>query len=97
MRSELLRQTILHGPARVVGLDNNETELFVLSQEYRNHDNVHFFLGDLRDRDGLINKCTGVDIVLHAAALKHVILRGESPRGAIFANILGTQNVIETA
>jgi FlaA1/EpsC-like NDP-sugar epimerase len=94
---ELLRQVVKRGPARVVGLDNNESELFFLSQEYASFPNVRLFLGDLRDRDKLARKMRGIDIVLHAAAFKHVILCEESPRDAIQTNILGTQNVIDAA
>lgn len=94
---ELLRQ-VLHGePAAVVGLDNNESELFFLSQEYRDTPNVRFYLTDIRDRDKLTNMMQGAQIVLHSAALKHVILCEESPNDAVQTNILGTSNVIAAA
>jgi len=94
---ELLRQVVTHNPADVVGLDNNESEVFFLGEEYRNRSNVRLFLGDLRDRDKLLRMFRGVDVVLHAAALKHVILCEQSPRDAIQTNIIGTQNVIDAA
>ncbi|WP_434782181.1 polysaccharide biosynthesis protein [Ferrovum myxofaciens] len=94
---ELLRQVVGEGPVEVIGLDNNETELFFESEEYRNHSNVHLYLGDIRDRDKLMRKMRGVDVVLHAAALKHVILCEQSPRDPVQTNILGTQNVIDAA
>lgn len=94
---ELLRQVSKQQPAEIVGIDNNETELFFVGVEYKDHANAHFYLGDLRDRDKLMQVTKGIDIVLHAAALKHVILCEESPRDAVQTNILGTQNVIEAA
>ena len=94
---ELLRQVAMKEPAEIIGLDNNETELFFLCEEYRGHANVHLYLGDIRDRDKLMRKMRGVDIVLHAAALKHVILCEQSPRDPVQTNILGTQNVIDAA
>jgi FlaA1/EpsC-like NDP-sugar epimerase len=45
----------------------------------------------------MVRKLRGVDIVLHAAAVKHVILCEESPRDAVQTNILGTQNLIDAA
>ncbi len=42
---ELLRQVVAKEPVEVIGLDNNETELFFLCEEYRNHPNVHLYLG----------------------------------------------------
>jgi len=94
---ELLRQVIEKEPFEVIGIDNNESELFFVDEEYRNHSNVHVYLGDLRDKDKLMRKMQGVDIVLHAAALKHVILCERTPRDAVQTNILGTQNVIDAA
>ena len=94
---ELLRQVVESRPACVIGIDNNETELFFLCEEYGSAPNVHLYLGDLRDRDKLLRKMQGVDIVLHAAALKHVILCEKTPRDAVQTNILGTQNVIDAA
>jgi len=94
---ELLRQIVRMRPLEVVGIDNNESELFFLSEAYRDDDRVHLYLSDLRDRTGLIKRARGIDIILHAAALKHVILCEHSPSDAIQTNILGTQNVIDAA
>jgi len=94
---ELLRQVVARGAYEIIGLDNNESELFFLGEEYRTATNVHLYLGDLRDRDKLMRKMQGVDVVLHAAALKHVILCEKTPRDAVQTNILGTQNVIDAA
>lgn len=94
---ELLRQVVARGPGEVIGLDNNESELFFLNEEYREDSRVRFSLGDIRDRDNLIRKTQGVDVILHAAALKHVLLCEESPRDAVQTNIIGTQNVIDAA
>ena len=94
---ELLRQVVRHQPAEILGLDNNESELFFLSEQYSACDEVHLFLGDLRDRDKLARKMRGIDVVLHSAALKHVILCEKSPTDAVQTNILGVQNVIDAA
>jgi len=94
---EILRQLVGMGPAQIVGIDNNESDLFFLTEEYRSHGNVKLFLGDIRDPDKLKRKSAGCDVILHTAALKHVILCEQSPRDPVQTNILGTQNVIDAA
>jgi len=94
---ELLRQVVERGAYEIIGIDNNETELFFVDQEYDSYSNVYIYLGDLRDREKLMRKMKGIDIVLHAAALKHVILCERTPRDAVQTNILGVQNVIDAA
>jgi FlaA1/EpsC-like NDP-sugar epimerase len=95
--SELLRQLLQVGCRRITGIDNNETELFFLSHACGGRPNVELFLCDLNDRDGLMRHCRGVDVVLHAAALKHVVLCERSPRSAVATNIEGLMNVIDAA
>lgn len=94
---ETFRQLLAEGPRELVGIDNNESELFFLREEHRDLCGVHLYLGDLRDRDKLREVFDGVDIVIHTAAFKHVWLCEESPRDAISTNVLGTQNVIDAA
>ena len=94
---ELLRQVCQQNPAQVIGLDNNESALFFVREELRNQPEVQLYLGDMRDRDRLIAAMDGIDVVLHSAALKHVILCEQSPRDAIQSNILGVQNIIDAA
>lgn len=94
---ELFSQIIKHEPAEVIGIDNNESELFFLDEAYRDDPNINLFLGDLRDRERLIRLTRGVDVILHSAALKHVILCEKSPTDAVHTNILGVQNIIDAA
>ncbi|WP_286818616.1 SDR family NAD(P)-dependent oxidoreductase [Desulfobacter sp. UBA2225] len=97
--SELVRQLLegVYEPAEVIGIDNNESELFFLDQRYKNDRRAVFYLGDVRDRDKLVRKMQGVDVVFHAAAYKHVILCEQSPMEAVQTNIIGVQNVILAA
>lgn len=94
---ELLHQLIAEEPDEIIGLDNNESELFFMMEEYRSHSNVLFTLGDIRDSYKMDRTARGVNIILHTAALKHVILSERSPRDAVQTNILGLQNVIDAA
>jgi len=95
--SELTRQLLEeYGVAELIGIDNNESELFFIEQRFLGHD-AHFFLGDIRDGRKLARKMAGVDVVFHTAAFKHVILCERSPFEAVQTNILGIQNVITAA
>jgi FlaA1/EpsC-like NDP-sugar epimerase len=94
---ELLQQLRQQTEVEIIGFDNNESELFFLREELREENHIHLFLGDLRDRDRITRLMQGIDIVFHAAALKHVILCEMSPTDAVQTNILGVQNIIEAA
>ena len=59
--------------------------------------NVRFFVGDVRDLSRLKQAMDGVDIVVHAAALKHVPIAEYNPFEAIKTNVIGAQNVIDAA
>jgi FlaA1/EpsC-like NDP-sugar epimerase len=81
----------------LVGLDNNESELFFLEQRHLPTGRAGFFLADVRDPGKLVRRFQGIDIVFHTAAFKHVILCERSPFEAIQTNILGVRNVIDAA
>lgn len=83
------------GVSAIAGLDNNETGLFMVGQ--RLGPGFESVLGDVRDRDKLTSAFRNMDIVFHAAALKHVPLCEHHPLEAIQTNILGTQNVVHAA
>lgn len=99
--SELIRQLLLEradqSPSEVIGLDNNESQIFFLEQQYLADPRAQFFVADVRDKEELISKMSGVDIVFHCAALKHVILCERSPNQAMQTNIIGVQNIIAAA
>lgn len=93
---ELVRQLLEeYKISELVGLDNNESELFFLEQRFLEHKNSNFFLADVRDKDKLASKLSGIDFVFHTAAFKHVILCERSPYDAVQTNILGVQNLIK--
>lgn len=58
---------------------------------------ITFMLGDVRDRDRLCRAFQGVDVVVHAAALKHVLTREFDASEAMRTNVLGSQNVVDAA
>lgn len=98
--TELVRQLLSdtrYQPAEVIGIDNNESNLFFIDQQYLDDSRARFFIADIRDRDELVRRMRGIDIVFHTAALKHVILCERSPEQAVQTNIIGVQNIIAAA
>lgn len=98
--SELLRKLLLDAgnqPEEIIGVDNNESEIFFLEQRHLTHTNLSFFIGDVRDQERMLRVTKGVDIVFHTAALKHVVLCERSPLEAVQSNIHGVQNIIFAA
>ena len=77
-------------------LDNNETELFYLMEEYKDR-NYYYFLGDVRDVDKMEKHSYGADIIIHCAAFKHVILGEYNPFSIVQTNVIGVENVIKVA
>lgn len=61
------------------------------------HGKLRFFIGCIRDKDRLVMAMRGIDIVVHAAALKVVPICEYNPHEAVLTNIMGTQNVIDAA
>jgi FlaA1/EpsC-like NDP-sugar epimerase len=98
--AELIRQLLSseeYSPEEVIGIDNNESQLFFLDQTWLDDSRARFFVADIRDKNELCRRMNGIDIVFHAAAYKHVILCERSPDQAVQTNILGVQNVIAAA
>ena len=98
--SELVRVLLTseqYKSTEVIGLDNNESELFFLDQKYLDNPHANFFMADVRDRDSMVRAMQGVNVVFHAAAFKHVVLCERSPYEAVNTNIIGVQNIIHAA
>lgn len=75
----------------------DELKQYQMQKDFHNDPRLHFFLGDVRDQERLRRALEGVDIVIHAAALKHVPLCEYNPFEAVKTNIVGGMNVINAA
>jgi len=86
-------------PQKVIVLSRDELKQFKMAQEFfpRYEKRLRFFIGDIRDLSRLERAFNGIDIVIHAAALKQVSALEYNPIEAIQTNIIGTQNVINAA
>jgi UDP-N-acetylglucosamine 4,6-dehydratase len=84
-------------PAKLIVFSRDELKQHEMRVSGFDHPNLRFFIGDVRDVQRLRRAMNGVDIVVHAAALKQVPACEYNPMEAIKTNILGSSNVIEAA
>lgn len=82
---------------RLVVYSRDELKQFEMGQQFPSEEfrQIRYFIGDVRDRDRLARALEGIDIVVHAAALKQVPACEYNPFEAVKTNIIGAQNVIE--
>jgi UDP-N-acetylglucosamine 4,6-dehydratase/5-epimerase len=86
-------------PKRLIVYSRDELKQFAMQQKWPDNDEtpMRYFIGDVRDYHRLKMAMTGVDIVIHAAALKQVPACEYNPFEAVKTNIMGGQNVIDAA
>ncbi|MFD1817354.1 UDP-N-acetylglucosamine 4,6-dehydratase (inverting) [Pseudarcicella hirudinis] len=84
---------------RVVIYSRDELKQFEMSQLYPHskYKAIRFFIGDVRDADRLQRACEGIDVIVHAAALKQVPAAEYNPMECIKTNVFGAENVINAA
>lgn len=83
-------------PAKIIIYSRDELKQFEMQDQFAQFKNkLRFFIGDVRDKDRLYLGMRGVDIVIHAAALKQVPAAEYNPMECIKTNVLGAENVIE--
>lgn len=82
---------------RLVVYSRDELKQFEMAQTFcpTRHKGLRYFIGDVRDRDRLTRAMRGIDVVIHAAALKQVPAAEYNPTEFIKTNVLGAENVIE--
>jgi len=95
--SQITKRALDLGAETVRVLENDETGLFNLKQEVDDTERLRTLLGDVRDRDRLRLAVEDIDVIFHAAALKHVKLNEYNPFEAVQTNVQGTQNLVRAA
>ena len=90
----LIAKLLAHGVEEVRALDNNEGELFLCAEKYRNDARFRPFVTDVRDAESLSRFFRGMQYAFHSAALKHVQMCETSPFSAVATNVNGVENVI---
>ncbi len=86
-----------HQPAKLIVFSRDELKQHEMRMAGFNHPSLRYFIGDVRDLMRLRRAMHGVDIVVHAAALKQVPACEYNPIEAIMTNIMGGRNVVEAA
>ncbi len=84
-------------PRKVIVYSRDELKQYEMQQQFAGDPRLRYFLGDVRDADRLHRAFDGVDVVVHAAALKQVPAAEYNPFEAVKTNIQGAQNVIDAA
>lgn len=86
-------------PKKIIILSRDELKQYEMAEEFPEdrYRAMRYFIGDVRDKERLHRAFDGVDVVIHAAALKQVPACEYNPLEAIKTNILGASNVIDAA
>lgn len=99
--SEIVRQLLKFNPKQIRIYSRDESKQYHLQHELADADKkrqmLRFLIGDIRDKDRLDRAFRDIDIVFHAAALKHVPFCEDNPFEATKTNVYGTQNVLDLA
>jgi UDP-N-acetylglucosamine 4,6-dehydratase/5-epimerase len=82
---------------KVIVFSRDEQKHYAMERLFQGERRVRFFVGDIRDRDRLQTALRDVDIVVHAAAMKHVPICEYNPIEAVQTNVNGARNLIEAA
>lgn len=94
----MFARTVLerHNPRKLIVFSRDELKQSEMHRELP-HKNIRYFIGDVRDLERLRRAMRGVDIVVHAAAMKQVPACEYNPLEAVKTNVIGGANVIEAA
>ena len=84
-------------PKKLIIFSRDELKQHEMRMSGFKHPSLRYFIGDVRDRERLYRALPGVDIVVHAAALKQVPACEYNPFEAVKTNVLGAQNIIDAA
>ena len=84
---------------KIVLYSRDELKQSLIRQQYpgSKFPQLRFFIGDVRDKDRMIQACEGVDVIIHAAAIKQVDTAEYNPTECIRTNVDGAENVIQAA
>lgn len=86
-----------YDPEKIIIYSRDEYKQYLMQKQFEGYDNIRFFIGDVRDKDRLYRAFDGVDVVIHAAALKQVPAAEYNPLEAVKTNIQGAVNIIDAS
>jgi UDP-N-acetylglucosamine 4,6-dehydratase/5-epimerase len=95
-----VRHVLSHySPRKLIIFSRDELKQYEMSQLFNpaDHKALRYFIGDVRDYDRLLTAMRAVDVVIHAAALKHVPVAEYNPFECVKTNVFGAENVVRAA
>jgi FlaA1/EpsC-like NDP-sugar epimerase len=93
----LIKQLLKLQPKTIRIFSNDENSIFEIKKRIGDNPIFTYLMGDIRDKDRLTLAIRGIDIVFHAAAMKHVDICEQNPFDAVKTNVLGTSNILEVS
>ena len=92
-----VRRALSEGAGKVIVFSRDELKQYEMKQRFPGENRLRFFIGDVRDRERLHRAFDGVDVVVHAAALKQVPAAEYNPLECIKTNVDGAAHIIDAA
>lgn len=93
----IVEKLLEYKPKAIRILTNDENSIFEIKRIFDKNPLLTFMIGDVRDLDRVKLAIRGIDIVFHAAAMKHIDICEANPFDAIKTNVIGTSNIIEAS
>ena len=93
----IVKQLLECKPKMIKILTNDENSIFESRKLLGEISQIKYIVGDIRDNDRLRLAMRNVNIVFHAAAMKHIDICEQNPFDAVKTNVIGTSNILETS
>jgi len=93
----IVKEILKYKPSAVRIFTNDENSIFEMNRAIGKNESLTYMIGDVRDMDRVKLAIRNIDIVFHAAAMKHVDICEANPFDAVKTNVVGTSNIIEAA
>jgi UDP-N-acetylglucosamine 4,6-dehydratase/5-epimerase len=93
----IVKEIIKYKPSAVRIFTNDENSIFEMNRSIGKNSSLTYVVGDIRDVDRVKLAIRDIDIVFHAAAMKHVDICEANPFDAVKTNVVGTSNMIEAS
>lgn len=95
--SIIVKKLLNLGPRQIRILSRDETKQYNLAQELNYNPKVRLLIGDIRNKDRVNKAMENINIVFHAAAMKHIVACENDPFEAVETNVRGMQNIMDCA
>jgi len=92
----LVRRLLPLKPKKIIIFSRDEFKQSEMQKQFKS-DKLRYILGDVRNKDSITSACKGVDYIIHTSALKQVPALEYNPEQAVYTNIIGAMNVVQSA